>query len=148
METQLQASRSIAGTWAASCPFPSLWDLLAAETRSELVSFLLCRLLQQKSKKKIIIIIKKIKVTARGQMTPFGQGDGAKRGVMCGDGERAWHRGKLSQTVMNGQDDEKIQPYLLPLVTSDSRMLIRILIVNISSGEASSIFSSLLEHSR
>lgn len=101
-----------------------------------------------KSKKQIIIIKKIIKVTARGQTAPFGQGDGAKRGVMRGDGERAWHRGKLSQTVTNGQDDEKIQPYLLPLVTSDSRMLIRILIVNISSGEASSIFSSLLEHSR
>lgn len=67
---------------------------------------------------------------------------------MFGDGESAQHRGKLSQTVMNGQGNENIQPYLLPLVISDSRMLIRILIVNISSGEASSIFSSLLEHSR
>lgn len=67
---------------------------------------------------------------------------------MFGDGESTQHRGKLSQTVMNGQGNENIQPYLLPLVISDSRMLIRILIVNISSGEASSIFSSLLEHSR
>lgn len=59
-------------------------------------------------------------------------------------GEQVGHRGKLRQTVMNGQGDEKTQPYLLPLVISDSRMLIRILIVNISSGEAPSIFSSLL----
>lgn len=81
-------------------------------------------------------------------MAPFGQGDRAKRGVMCADGESARHQGKLSQTVMNGQNDKNIQPYLLPLVISDSRMLIRILIVNISSGEASSIFSSLLKHSR
>lgn len=67
---------------------------------------------------------------------------------MFGDEESAQHRGKLSQAVMNGQGNENIQQYLLPLVISDSRMLIRILIVNISSGEASSIFSSLLEHSR
>lgn len=57
-------------------------------------------------------------------------------------GEQDEHQGKLRQAVMNGQGDEKTQPYLLPLVIPDSRMLIRILIVNISPGEAPSIFSS------